>query len=182
MPGRQVKFLVIAVAALLTAFIVSGCFASRKYAASVNGTYITKEQYQANVDKIISYYETTARKLKEGEKKELKKETLDLLINEELVTQESQKKKIVVTDTQVDTYINKQKNNISDSQYQALLKKRNYTLESYREMVRYKLVSKALSDAVTKGISDPLAKKQAYDKYMQNVKAGSIIKVYETFK
>ncbi|MCL4439930.1 MAG: SurA N-terminal domain-containing protein, partial [Firmicutes bacterium] len=116
------------------------------------------------------------------EKKELKKETLDLLINEELVTQEAQKKKIVVTDTQVDTYINKQQNNISDSQYQALLKKRNYTLESYREMVRYKLVSKALSDAVTKGISDPLAKKQAYDKYMQNVKAGSIIKVYETFK
>lgn len=158
-----------------------GC-ASSKYAAKVNDSYITKEKYQQTVNEVITYYETTARKLKDTEQAAIKEETLDRLINEELISQAAALKGISVTDKQVDDYVNNVKQQIDDpKKFEQLLKERAYNESNYRVRLKVKFLTDALSDAVTKGITDPLAKKQAFDKYISEFRDNASIKIYEKF-
>ena len=166
---------------LVTGLVVAGC-ASSKYAAKVNDSYITKEKYQQTVNEVIKYYETNARKLKTTEQESLKKETLDRLIDEELVSQAAALKGISVANKKVDDYINDIKKQIGDpKKYQELLKERAYSENDYRARLKVKFLTQALSDAVTKNITDPLAKKQAFDKYMADLRNNASIKIYDKF-
>ena len=179
---KNLKYLSLTVLALLTVFMIAGCFPGRKYAAKVNDTYITKVQYEKSVTEVISYYENTARKLKETEKTALRQETLDRLIYEELIIEEAQKRGIATKDKQVDDFINGIKKSIGDEKkFQSLIKERSYSEQDYRDRLKMKYMTQDLSAAVTKSISDPLAKKQAFDKFMQNVKQNATIKIYAKF-
>lgn len=166
---------------LLTGIVLTGC-GSSKYAAKVNDSYITQDKYQQTINGVIKYYETNARKLKDTEQKAIKQETLDRLISEELVFQAATLKGISVPDKQVNDYINNIKKSVGDSKkFQELLKDRAYNENDYRERLKVKFLTKALSDEVTKNITDPLAKKQAFDKYINDLKKDASIKIYEKF-
>lgn len=164
---------------LAAAIVVTGC-ASSKYAAKVNDSYITKEKYEQTVNEVIKYYETNARKLKSTEQKALREETLNRLIDEELVAKAAALKGISVTDKQVNDYINAIKQRVGDpKKFQELLKDRAYSENDYRERLKVKFLTKALSDEVTKNISDPITKKQTFDKYMADLRKNASIKIYE---
>ena len=108
-------------------------FGNNKYAAKVNDTYITKAQLDKSAAIRIKYYETTARKLTDGEKTALIKETLDNMIDNEILVQEAKKRNIVVTDSQVDSYIKSVKKDINDKQFKELIGDQAYNEQDYRE-------------------------------------------------
>lgn len=179
---RQLRLsLSLIILVLAASLFVTGC-GSSKYAAKVNDSYITKEKYQQTVNEVIKYYETNARKLKSTEQTALKKETLDRLVDEELIAQAAALKGISVADKQVDDYINNIKQRVGDpKKFQELLKDRAYSENNYRARLKVKFLTKALSDAVTKDITDSIKKKQAFDKYMADLKNNASIKIYEKF-
>jgi len=155
-----------------------------KYAANVNGNYITKEKFEKRAGSVINYYEQTARKLTEKELKGLKAEVLNQLIYEEIVAQEAKKRNIVITEEQIDDFIKSTKKSLGNDEkkFKGFLKEQSYTEELYRERIKNKLTYRALSEAVTKGISDPLAKKKAFDQFLIDIKKKSSIKIYEDFE
>ncbi len=163
--------------------VLTGC-SGGKYAAKVNDHYITKEQLEKRFQIINNFYERTARKLTAGEQKALKKETLDLLIREELVAQEAKNRGIVISDKQVDDHISDIRKKLkNEKEFMSFLKDWGYdTEENYREKVKNELLYQALSERITKDITDPLAKKEAFDRFLQERRVKSTVKVYEKFK
>lgn len=175
---KRISLIVLILVAIIA---LAGC-GSSKYAARVNNSYITKAQYQQAVDEVINYYAINARKLTPTEQTSLKKETLGRLINEELIRQAAALKGIPGPKKQVDDYIKSLKKSVDDpKKFQELLKDRAYSENDYRQRLWMKFTTKALSDEVTKNISDPLAKKHAFDKYLAEWKSSASIKIYEKF-
>jgi len=172
--------LILALLVLTAGFVVTGC--GSKYAAKVNDSYITKEEHQQTFNEVIKYYETNARKLKATEQAALKQETLDRLIDEEIISQAAALKGISVPEKQVDEYINNLKQRVDDpNKFQELLKDRAYSENDWRERLKVKFLTDALSDEITKDITDPLAKKEAFDKYIADLRNKASIKIYEKF-
>lgn len=173
-------FLVVVIAGLW----FTGFFAGFKNAAKVNGTYITKAALDQRTTDLINFYEAITTKLSDKEKTGMRKQTLDLLIYEELTAQEAQKKNITVPDQQVTDELNKQKKGFKgkENKWVEYLKDQGYTEATYRVRTKNRLLYKSLYDLVTKNISDPYKKKMEFDKFMQNSKESSTIKVYEKFE
>ncbi len=168
---------------LFLALALVGC-AGSKYAAKVNDTYITREKLEKRSAIVINYYAKTAQKLTEEQQKEIRKEMLDHLINEELIAQEARRRGITGIEKQVDDYINNLKKNLgNDTQkFQTLIGDQGYTEENYRERLINMFLTRALSEAVTKDIKDPLAKKNEFDKFLLNLRKNSSLKIYLKFK
>jgi len=179
---QRLRFsLIIVVMFSAAVLLLTGCGGS-KYAAKVNDSYITKDEFQETFNEVLKYYETTARKLKDTEKAFLKQETLDRLINEEIVSQAAALKGVSVPDKQVDEYINDLKQRVQDpKKYQELLEDRAYSEKDWRERLKVKFLTDALSEEVTKNVTDPIAKKETFDKYVADLRKDASIKIYEKF-
>ncbi len=173
---------------LLIIFIslaLTGCLANAKYAAKVNGVYITKEKLEKRTAIIVNYFEKTAKKLTDSQKKAIRLETLKHLIDEELIAQEAKKRGIAITEQQVTDHINSIKKNLGNDnkKFLELIADQGYNTEAdYRETIKNQFITKALKEAVTKKGTDPLAQKKEFDEFLQKVEKDASIKIYVKIK
>ena len=97
-------------------------------AAVVNGTVITKEQYNLELNQLMERLAREGRRINDSQLATLKTELLDSLINRELLYQESQKKGIVIQPQETMKEIAAMKQRFpSEDAFQQALATRNLT-------------------------------------------------------
>jgi len=119
-------------------------------AARVNGVEISNETFQRNYREYLvqnNVNVVTARNPKRME--ELRRQTLDLLIEQELAWQAAQKKKIVATDEDTDKAVAEVRASFkAEDGFSRKLANEGYTEQSYREHVRRLLSGRRYLDEV----------------------------------
>jgi parvulin-like peptidyl-prolyl isomerase len=111
-------------------------------AARVNGAPITTRQLDALLAREKLMYPQIFGKNSEGE---IRSQLLKELINEQLILQEAQKQGVMVTDKEVDAQVEAlRKQYGSEAQFNDVLKKQNYTLDSLRVQQKYQLAAQGI--------------------------------------
>ena len=143
--------------------------------ATVNGTKITKAQFDNKMKAIItslkSQYGTDIEKTDEGKKliENQKTQVLDELILEEVLLQKANEKKLVPSKAELNKEIDKnladiKKNLGTDDQYKAALKQAGYTEATLRDYLKQNVIINKVKDYATKSVTVSDDKvKQEYD-------------------
>ncbi len=118
--------------------------------AYINDDIITQHELEGRIEErvlelqqVYRFSQQEAEQRGEQEREKL----LDQMIREKLLYQEAQRRQIEVSETDVDQYINTFKQNAgieSDEQLREELKRRELTLESFREQARQNLMAQSL--------------------------------------
>ena len=152
--------------------------------ASVNGAIITYQEFNREVNQIQENFSRRGRVLNQAQLSELKKGILENLINRVLLFQESQKKNINITDSDVDRQMGKIKNGFAtELEYNNALKKMKISESEIKAKIKYdmtiqRFINLQLADKIT--ISDKEARAY-YDnnpklfKQAEQVKASHIL-------
>lgn len=153
--------------------------------ATVNGNEITRSQFEArltqNKQTLGSQQELSGQQLKQ-----LKQQTLETLINEELVLQEAEASNLSVTDKEVQNAYTEVKNRFdSDQKFQQELQKNGLTEEDLQKNIRRQLlVQKYINENTNTQniqVSDEEAQ-QAYDQAAQQAGEDQQIPPFEQVK
>jgi len=123
--------------------------------ATVNGTEISRAEFEDAVARTQRQYESQSGQLDSSKLNDLKKSVLDSLISRELLYQAAQKSDITVDSAKVDDQIGSLKGRFqSDEQYQAALKNAGITEEDLRQDVKKSLViQELLAQKVTPNVT-----------------------------
>ncbi len=163
------KYFVILMCTLCLAFSAGVWAAEEPLAAKVNGVDITQEEVNKSLDTYLQQRNIDIQSLQSPEQyKEMQKQVLDGLIGQELLWQEAQKKKAIVSQKDVDQEINKARERMpSEEVFRERLKQAGLTEASYAESIKKRLsVGKLVQDEITKKIS--ISDAQVHEFYAAN--------------
>lgn len=128
-----------------------------EYVAIVNGTIITKEEFQKEMDAIMFYYKKIHNvdfSTNEGkeELKKLKSNILDLLIENEIIKQEAEKRLIKVTDQEIENEYQKivESSGGEEKFRQTLKEYYNWTSEDFKPKIEFQLLEDKLEETILK--------------------------------
>ncbi len=136
--------------------------------AEVNGSVITKAEFDREMDRILQRFNSAGHKLTEQQLAEVKKNVLDNLIARELLYQESKKKGITIDNATIDKQIADLKKKFpSEKAFEDTLKKMHLTKESLRNQVKEGMAIQELVDKefVKKTVVTDTEAKKYYDKH-----------------
>jgi peptidyl-prolyl cis-trans isomerase SurA len=119
--------------------------------ATVNGEIILYSEVLAQVELMEKTF-PELKNLPPEKKPQLERDALTQLIQQKLTEQEIKRLKIIVPSAEVETTISgiKKENNLTDSQFEYLLKQDGLTLEKFRENIKKELERNRLLDRVLK--------------------------------
>lgn len=132
--------------------------AKQEKVAVVNGTVISKAEYDAEVGRYERQMSMTGRTLEPGQVAEMKKKILDGLVDRELLIQQSKKQGVKVTDTEIDEQIATLKKRFpSEQEFAGALTKMNMTEATLKaqfgqDMAVKKMIDQDIASKIT--ISD----------------------------
>jgi peptidyl-prolyl cis-trans isomerase C len=141
-----------------------------KWAAKVNGEKISIDDFNKRIDKTKKYYEQQGMDFSGEQGKpmldQIKKQTLDDMITEQLLLGEAKKQNLLADDAKVNTELDSIKKNFpDDAKYQEALKNNDMTEPDLKVYLKNELSSKALYDKVTADVTVSDADvKNEYDK------------------
>lgn len=140
----------------------SGCKGSPKaderVVAKIGSRSITVTEYSEAVKSMMPEGEKASKE----EALELKKEVIGQMIEEALILEEAARKGITATDGELDTEVEKIKNEYGDKSFKDVVTERYGSMDEWRQDVRKKLIiKKTIEDALGKGVavSDEAARK-----------------------
>jgi len=141
--------------------------------ATVNGVAITEAEVQKETDRFTRQAATAGQQIGPEQLTELRKEVLDSLISREVVYQESERRGLKATDSEIDQKLAELKKGFpSEAEYQAVLQRMNVTEQELRTQVSRQLAMKKLIDqAVIPDVAVPDAEvKKYYDEHPDDFK------------
>ena len=98
------------------------------YVAKVNGTIITQAEFDRELNMTMKQYEAMGQQVFDAHLEAIRKQVVEVMIDRELLYQESQKKKIVVKDSVVDEQFEMWKKHYApDGNYATVLADTGYT-------------------------------------------------------
>lgn len=167
---------------VLAAFALTtvGCSLFVKKAATVNGSVIPMSAVTKQMDRITKQHKTAEQeKAFKAQKAQIQKQILDLLIDEELYTQEADTMKITVTDKQVEDEVNRTiKRFPSQKEFDTALKDAGMTMDDLRAFTKTRMITEAVNKKVTGTVTVSAAEaKSYYDKNLTQFKDPEKIKV-----
>jgi len=176
------NFKKVAAAAVLGLFVFSGvgCNLFAKKAATVNGSPIYMSEVDKQMDRITKQHKTAEQeKAFQAQKKQIQGQILDLLIEEELYTQQADEMKISVTDKQVEDEVNRTiKRFPSQAEFDKALKDAGMTMDDLREFTKTRLLTEAVNKKVVGTVKVTEAEaKEYYEKNPTQFKDPEKIKV-----
>lgn len=126
------------------------------YAVIVNGNTITLEELKKEYDDNKTYYKAINYSLNDNQAKETKKQTLDSLIDNELIKEEAQKRGIEVFTSDIEgEYQKAQKENNGEMKLREALKKyHNWEPEEFKKQIEKQLLRRKLEEAIKKENKD----------------------------
>jgi len=128
-----------------------------KIIAKVNGQAIKFSEYEKNKNSVLAQYQQFLPDFlsKAGAKEELDKKVLEQMIDDELLRQEAERRKIKVYDRELDNAIDEIKGRFakagsaqSEELFSRELEKQQMTYGEFREKIRRQLMSRKLIDRV----------------------------------
>ena len=176
------KTLIIFACILLIIFLCAGCGA--KVVAVVNGEKITEKELNTRVGQVAAMY---GYNLESPENKEiigyLEEQVLEYLIEEKVILQAAEEKKIQANKADIDAELKKIKDQLKDEQkFKEFLQERKFTEKDLKNFIANQLILDKLIDEVTKDITastrDP---KEYYEEFKsefhepEKVKARNIV-------
>lgn len=140
---------------LILAFIMTGCSSAGKVVATVNGAKITEKELDSRLQQVAAMY---GYDLASEEAKELvsylQEQVLQSLIDEKMMLQAAEEKKIDVKKDEIEKEIKAIKEQFTeDKEYKAFLEERKFTEKELANFLKNKLVYNKLFDEVTKDIN-----------------------------
>lgn len=135
---------------------LTGC-SSAKLAAKVNGEKITQAQLDSQLAQLKIQSPALFQEGSGMSEDSVRAALLDELVNRELLTQEAAKRKIEVTDAEVDKELETVKSGYTDeAAFTSALEAQGYTLESAREQIKWYLLSEKLlaNEVPAKSVTD----------------------------
>lgn len=140
-------------AILLAVFLVTGLAGCGSKVpagtvATVNGVAISQEELDANFNQFMQMYETYGVDTSDETLQiNLRNSLLESLIVQELIVQEAENREIIVSDEEVNAYIQSVKDSYGDADaYVKVLEENGYTEASYAEAVREQMVIELFRD------------------------------------
>ncbi len=131
-----------------------------KTVATVNGEVILLDEYQKKTELFIDQYKKIAKE-KDLESKigEIKKEILNQMIDEKLMFQEAEKKKIKISKRKIEKGVDSVKERFSgEEEFKKELKRQKITQKEFKEKISKQLMVMELIDmSVRSKISEPTA-------------------------
>lgn len=113
--------------------------------AKVNGKVITSAKFQEALQNNLAFYQQYQGTLSRSDVDQLKFQTLQQMINQELLLQQVKKERVKVDNKDIDAELKTLKEGFpSEEEYKAQLKASNLTEKKLREMIREKLAIDAL--------------------------------------
>ena len=107
--------------------------AETAYVAKVNGTVITEAEFERELNMTLKQYEAMGQPIFDAHLDAIKERVVEVMIDRELLYQESQKEKIVVKDSMVDEQFEQWKMYYApDGNYAEVLKETGYTEDELR--------------------------------------------------
>jgi peptidyl-prolyl cis-trans isomerase C len=150
------KYSLIALCALLLSLGGASRAADEPLAAQVNGAAIPVSKLNQTFGAFLEQRGLSADSISDPSRvNSLKKQILELLINQELLWQEAEKEKIVVSQKEIDEALAKVKASASsEEEYRSRLKKAGFTEESYAQDLKRRLSAQRLiQEDIAKDIS-----------------------------
>ena len=103
------------------------------YVAKVNGTIITEAEFERELNMTLKQYQAMGQQIFDAHLDAIKERVVEVMIDRELLFQESQKEKIVLKDAMVDEQFEQWKKYYApDGNYAEVLKETGYTEETLR--------------------------------------------------
>lgn len=131
-----------------------------KTVATVNGEIILLDEYQKKTELFIDQYKKISREEDvESKIEKIKEEILNQMIDEKLMSQEAEKKKIKISKRKIEKGIDSVKERFSGGEeFKKELKRQKITQKEFKEKIRKQLMIMELIDmAVRSKISEPTA-------------------------
>ena len=128
--------------------------------ATVNGEIILLDEYKKKTELFVDQYKKIARGEEvESKIEEIKKEILNQMIDEKLMSQEAEKKKIKISKRKLEKGVDNVKDRFSGGEeFKKELKRQKITQKEFKEKIRKQLMIMELIDmAVRSKISEPTA-------------------------
>lgn len=138
-------------------------------AATVNGVEISRERVRIGVDGMLKAKGTNIGAVRDPERMiELRTQVLDVLIGQEVLYQEAERKKSLASAADVDQAIKEFRNSFADERELKLsLENNGFTLDSYTEDTRRRLSAKKyIEDHIQEGVS--ISKQEVEQFYQDN--------------
>lgn len=143
-----------------------------KPVAIVNGEMITLDEYKKVADPMIEQYSKVFTGLdKESKLAELKKYILNQMIEEKILLQEAEKKKIKITDVDIDEGLKELKKSFtSEDDFKAELKRQNMTEKELRKKVKDSLSVRKLIEQEIEAKVEPPTEQEIQNYYNEHKK------------
>lgn len=151
---------------LILVFTISGC--GSKVVATVNGQNISEDELNTRLDQVAAMngYDLTSDEAK-AILGLLKEQILESLIEEKVVLQAAEEKKISATKEEIEKEFNYIRDQFSDDkQYKDFLKERKFTEKDLKIYIKQQIILNKLFDEVTKDITTTSVDLEAY--YQEN--------------
>jgi len=156
--GGVLRILAAAVAGLLALFPATAGRAQAHafgMAAQVNGVGIANETLERSFQEYLRERNVNLGAVRNPERaKEMRREALDLLIDQELAWQAARREKIQVTESEVDEAVGSIRNQFrSEQAFENRLAEEGYTRERYREHLRQLVAARRYLEQVAERVS-----------------------------
>lgn len=134
-------------------------------AAVVNGTVIKKADFEREMSRVQNRLVSMGRNMGEFNMSEIKTEVLESLINRELLSQESRKKGITISDADVDAQVKKVRDRFkSEDEFKQALNKMNFSESDLKSQIKDEMVFQRFIDSqFVENVS--VSEKEAKDYY-----------------
>ena len=164
--SKNLKLIFGLVILLTFSLVVVGC--GDKTVATVNGEKITQKQLDESIELLSKQYQINLNDPQYASMAgALKQQTLDQMVQKELLIQEGEKRKIKITDADVDVRLEqiiKEYFQGDKKQFEQYLKDNTITDKYIREEVKLELIEKQITDALMKDAKiDAAAVKKYYE-------------------
>lgn len=120
--------------------------AAQNVAATVNGQPISMEKYDRELARFMAG--RAALNLEVADESSFRQQVLEMLIDNELLAQEAERRGISVSDEEVDAEIQDAINEVGQEYFDSYLEANAYTMDEYRELVRTETLGQRLMEAV----------------------------------
>ncbi len=145
---------------ILSIFAAGGlCYAKvvDKTVATVNGEAIMLSDYQKVMDPVMEQYKAVTPAAEQTKEKvaDLKKKILDQMIDDKILKQEAEKRKIHVTKRDIDDGIEQVRKRFpNEGEFQQELRKENITMEDFEKRIREQIMVMKMTESEIKSKVD----------------------------
>ncbi|AWB09832.1 peptidyl-prolyl cis-trans isomerase C [Thermodesulfobium acidiphilum] len=154
---------------LVVVLVVSGAYTLFEFqpVATVNGEPIRRYEYEKTLGDAVSYYEQYGINLYDPKEAsfflELKKQVLNHMIDNKIITQEAKKENIKITPSEVDARIDEIKKSFpSEKDFFEALAKQKISMGELRNIIEQQLTAEALFKKLTSNVTISEAEVKAY--------------------